>query len=55
METFSWKESLAYQIASPFNKKIGCFVQPFFNLILWKNKLIVEWGKLGILQASDLI
>ena len=40
-----WK-SLACQITSPFNKKIGCFERQFlkFDLILQTTQLIVQWG-----------
>ena len=38
-------ESLAYQITSPFNKKIGCFCKEIFLILFSKTtQLIVEWG-----------
>ena len=53
---FTWsyldqKESLACQIASPFNKEMGCYWKAIF-FILFKNQpgLLLNWEV--ILQAS---
>ena len=45
MELFSLEESLlAFQITSPFNKKIGCFENQFLITFYKITKLIVKWG-----------
>ena len=42
------RESLACQITSPFNKKIGCLCKATFLILFAKTtQLIVEWGKLS--------
>ena len=42
---FSKKELVAFQITSPFNKKIDCFVRRSVLFLFYETtKLIVEWG-----------
>ena len=49
---FTLGESLASQITSPFNKKIGCFERNLLNFILKITQLIVEWGNYLYLNYS---